>query len=390
MKLMKKTVAIVLAVAMLVLAVPFSTGAESVPTIKVNSVSAYPGDKVDVKIDISNNPGIISMLIKVEYDAENLTLTKITNGTTLPGPQHNVNQLSKNPVTINFADDTASENIISNGTIVTFSFDVKENAEIGKADVKVTYEEDNAGIYNFDLKPVHFDVENGGVTVLGKDLPKITAKDNSSVYDGKVKNITLSGVPEYASVKYTVDSKEFNGTKNVGTYNVTASVTAPGYNEKTVSAKLSITPKNLTVGGFETSSKQYDGTTYAPISSGAYLIGVVDGDNVSATFPERGTFASANVGKNIAVTYEQIKLGSSDASNYTLTQPTLKADITPVNLNVVARSYNIKLGEKIPELLYDITNEDDVVEGEEAVALTGALATKADGKKTGSFDITNV
>lgn len=386
MKFMKKTLAVVLAVAMLVLAVPFSATAASNPTITVSSTSAYPGKSAQVKIDISNNPGIIAMLIKVEYDATSLTLTKIENGTTLPGGQHSTTQLNKNPFIINFANDLATENITSNGTIVTLTFDVKEDAEIGNADVKVSYDNNNAGIYNIDMNTVDFDVVNGGVKVLGKDLPKITAKNKSVVYDGTVKNIDLTGVPDNASVNYTVDGEAFSGTKHVGTYNVTANVTAPGYNPKTVNATLTITPKTLTVKGLKAVSKQYDGTTVAQIdSTDAYFDGVIGTDEVFEDIPKVGTFASANAGKGIAVAIGNVGIGAKDAHNYTLTQPTLKADITPVDIAIEAKSYTIKKGQSVPSPLEYVITEGSLVNEND---ISGKLATKGDGKKEGTFDIT--
>ena len=68
--------------------------------------------------------------------------------------------------------------------------------------------------------------------------------------------------------------------------------------------------------------------------SGASLAGVLGSDVVTLGTDTTGTFATKNVGSNIAVT-TAMTLGGADAGNYTLTQPTgLTASITPYVLNL--------------------------------------------------------
>ncbi|NDB95958.1 MAG: filamentous hemagglutinin, partial [Verrucomicrobia bacterium] len=86
-----------------------------------------------------------------------------------------------------------------------------------------------------------------------------------------------------------------------------------------------ITAKPLTVTG-TTTGKQYDGGNSAPLS-GATLQGVINGDIVTLANNTSGTFASSAVGSNISVTTSFSLLGA-DKDNYTVTQPTLRGDIT--------------------------------------------------------------
>lgn len=90
-------------------------------------------------------------------------------------------------------------------------------------------------------------------------------------------------------------------------------------------APANITPKALTVVDQAAMGKEYDGTTIATLSGGA-LIGVIAGETVMLS--EAGTFATANVGSDIAVTAAN-SLGGTAAVNYTVTQPIgLSASIT--------------------------------------------------------------
>ncbi len=91
-------------------------------------------------------------------------------------------------------------------------------------------------------------------------------------------------------------------------------------------ADQSIIAKELTVTGASAANKEYDGTTSAVIS-GATLVGVVNGDDVTLTNATAGTFADANVGTGKTVTTAMTITGAA-IGNYTLTQPTLTANIT--------------------------------------------------------------
>ena len=70
-------------------------------------------------------------------------------------------------------------------------------------------------------------------------------------------------------------------------------------------------------------NKTYDGLTTATISSNGSLSGVVGIDSVSLNSGSASaTFDNANVGTTHTVTASGYTLGSGDASDYTLTQPT--------------------------------------------------------------------
>ena len=99
-----------------------------------------------------------------------------------------------------------------------------------------------------------------------------------------------------------------------------------------------ITAKSLTVSGITASNKPYDGTTTATISTNsAALVGVVSGDTVtlnkgSAT----GVFASKNAGNGVTVNISGLTISGSSASNYSLSQPTVTANITTLAITVTA------------------------------------------------------
>jgi len=142
----------------------------------------------------------------------------------------------------------------------------------------------------------------------------ITMADASFVYDGTAKSLTATSTNGLA-MTYTN-----NGKIEAGTYTVTATIDDASYSGSKT-ATLTITKKELTVVGLSAVNKTYDDTTAASITGGT-LSGIAGTDDVSATMPTSGTYASKNVGIGINISIENITLLGTKAGNYSLTQPT--------------------------------------------------------------------
>jgi hypothetical protein len=182
----------------------------------------------------------------------------------------------------------------------------------------------------------------------------------SKTYDGAAVAIlsggTLQGVVA-GDVVSLAQAGSFSN-KNVGTgKSVTAADTLGGSDASNYTLtqptglSADISAKALTVSGTAVASKTYDGTAVASLSGGT-LQGVVTGDVV--TLAQAGSFSNKNVGTGKSVTAADT-LGGSDASNYTLTQPTgLNASIAPLALQVV--------GLAVQDKVYDGTTAATVVD----------------------------
>ncbi|WP_281636612.1 beta strand repeat-containing protein [Flavobacterium marginilacus] len=221
------------------------------------------------------------------------------------------------------------------------------------------------------------------LTITPKALTITGAVTSNKVYDGTVTASvtagTLSGVISPDAVTLTL-SGTF-ATKNVGTGIVITSTSTLGgadagnytLTQPTLTAR-NITAKALTITGATTVDKVYDGTTTASVTGGS-LVGVVSPDVVTLT--QSGTFATKNVGTGIAITSTST-IGGADASNYTLTQPTLTAR------NITAKALTIT-GATTADKVYDGTTTASVTGGSlvgvvspDVVTLTlsGTFATK--------------
>ena len=93
--------------------------------------------------------------------------------------------------------------------------------------------------------------------------------------------------------------------------------------------------------GITVSNKTYDGTTSGTTGGTDTLTGVLGTDivTIGASGSIVSTFLSENVGTGITVNTTGFAISGADAGNYTLTQPTSLANITPAwsnrsNLNL--------------------------------------------------------
>ena len=124
-----------------------------------------------------------------------------------------------------------------------------------------------------------------------------------------------------------------------GTHSIRAVYTPTGvFAGSTGTLTQTVNQAVLTVSGITALNKVYIANTTATLNtSGAKLLGVVSGDTVNlGTSSATGTFASQNVGSGIAVAVAGLTISGAQASDYTLTEPTATANITPAALSITA------------------------------------------------------
>ena len=174
----------------------FAVGEDKM-TVSVESVVARPGDCVQVKIDIANNPGIASLKFNVDYD-DYLTLTNVEFNSafgsyvTAPTPYNNPQSLSMiSPLS----------DVISNGTFATLTFKISDNAPSDYvADIILTYDADD--VFNADFENVPLNVVNGYVEIGGTDTDIFTMQVGQVTVSGKTVyvDVILSNKPGLASL----------------------------------------------------------------------------------------------------------------------------------------------------------------------------------------------
>ena len=135
---MKKIISLIMVVLMVISILPVSVFAEEInqPKLSIDSTEATPGDTFDVNVTLKNNPGIVSANLKITFD-EGLTLVGATNGEAFSTltyiPPKQLSSTGRITSSCQFAwtgFDIADEDI-KDGTVLTLTFEMSEEAEIG-------------------------------------------------------------------------------------------------------------------------------------------------------------------------------------------------------------------------------------------------------------------
>ena len=107
------------------------SGETSAARLTVSSADAGPGETTDIQINLVNNPGIAYLEFIISYDPSKISLVGTKDGC-LSGWVINSESSDSKAVWVN-ADENSS-----NGTILTLSFKIKENAGAGSTTVSLT------------------------------------------------------------------------------------------------------------------------------------------------------------------------------------------------------------------------------------------------------------
>lgn len=142
----------VLVTGLLVHATRVNGAAASAPKLTLSNETANPGEDVSVAVDLSENPGLMVMMLHVSYDHTRLILTGAT-GVGLSGWDLSGDTL----LWLGNADSSY------NGTILTLNFRVPDTAEEGAAAVTITCNRGDMG--NHDEQTFLPVVTAGSVTV---------------------------------------------------------------------------------------------------------------------------------------------------------------------------------------------------------------------------------
>lgn len=225
-------------------------------------------------------------------------------------------------------------NLLSLSSDYTISY--TDNINVGQATITLS----GIGAYG-GSRTVNFNITPKPLTITG-------LTGGTKVYDGTT-DATVTGTPTLSGA-VSGDDVTIAGTPTYAYESADVSpdiaITATGFaldGAKKNNYSLSqprilggaITPKPLIITGLTGDNKVYDGTTTATATGTPALNGVVTADvsDVSITGTPSYTFASADVGTGIAITTTGFALDGAKKDNYTLSQPTLSADITAKPIN---------------------------------------------------------
>lgn len=254
-----------------------SAAGEVKVTSAANLTTAKPGDTVRVDLNLAENPGLISLHLRVNYDKDVFEFSSLENKQLFEVKPFEVS--GDGFYGINWADYTAAENYTFTGIVASVSFKVKDTAENGNYEFSITAVEDD--IMDYDLNQLPIILENTSVKVsdgLNDDatLKSLTVSNGTLApeFDPAVEEYTVAvpygkGVPTVAATandaKATVKITQATGYES-GKNEATVEVTAE--NKKTVKTyKITFTEINavlsaLTVNGASVTGFDPDVTSY--------------------------------------------------------------------------------------------------------------------------------
>ena len=132
------------------------------PALVVNGAKAKAGDKrVQIVIDVVNNPGILGMDFDLYYDDSVMTLVDAQSLLDLEGCVYTPAVYYKNPTT--FLWDFQDASWTQDGAALKLYFDIAEDAPAGKYEIKIMYSYGN--IFDADLQAIDLGVKNGNITI---------------------------------------------------------------------------------------------------------------------------------------------------------------------------------------------------------------------------------
>ena len=159
---MKKVVSALLIMLMLCNLLPFSAVAAGNGSISMGSASGAQGGSVTLNVNLTNNPGLVTITIKVSYDTSVLQLTKVSDPQLLVGAQ--LNPRYNSPYTISWVDGTTTVNNTKTGEIAAFTFKILDTAKVGDSTVTLQFVDS----YDTNYQENSFSASSGKVSVTCK------------------------------------------------------------------------------------------------------------------------------------------------------------------------------------------------------------------------------
>ena len=256
-------------------------------------------------------------------------------------------------VTVNETKDNTGNYVVIGTTVGTLT--------IKPASVTLTANSRNTDVYDGTEKTVTgFICKMGEQTVEGLTFAESVSASGSGTNAGDY-DVTFTGV----TVNETKD--------NTGNYVVTG----------TTDGTLTITAKEITIGGITAENKDYDGTTDAVlVYTGVTFTGKLDGETLTVT--ATGAFIDKNVGTGKTVNITGLTLGGTGAANYALAesgqQETATADITPASVTVTAENKTKGYGDDDPELTWTV----DGLQGADTKDVLTVSMSRTEGEDVGT------
>jgi hypothetical protein len=134
------------------------------PSITVSSVSAKPGDDVQVAVQLDNNPGVLGMILTAHFDETSCLLQSVENGDAFSGVLDLTTSKTLNSGGRFVWDGVdISQDNIKDGSVLLMNFSISKDTKEGQYPITLKYLDGD--IVDTNLEAVTPLIENGFINV---------------------------------------------------------------------------------------------------------------------------------------------------------------------------------------------------------------------------------
>ena len=204
MKQLKRVLSLFLALVLLVSSAPVDVNAtemeDSTETIiSVESKNVAYGEEVSIDVSIQNNPGILGATLEFTFN-ESLSLVNAVSGDAFSHLTMTKPGNYDSPCRFVWDGQECNEEDIKDGTILTLTFAVAEDAEIGTP-LAISVTAPNGDVCDNELNPIEVTTADGSVTVLNFEPGDVNG-------DGKVNVTDVISIRRYIVGGYDITLNE--------------------------------------------------------------------------------------------------------------------------------------------------------------------------------------
>ena len=155
----------------------------------VDRVTGNSGDTVTVKINLTNNPGIMALRFTVSYDASRLEIISVEDNEDIV-PFLTDTDLNNNPLVLLW--NLYTEEFTETGVLATLKFKIKDDATSAECPITVSYR--SADCIDVNLKKLDMKVTGGNITVIGGESGEESTDDSTTTDSTTTDSTTTDSV----------------------------------------------------------------------------------------------------------------------------------------------------------------------------------------------------
>lgn len=182
--------------------------------VSIETVKAKAGEEIEVPIRLKNNPGITSMRLTLDYDAEALKMIDFSFGEALASTNRASSAKYASPYS--FSMYSATQDIKDEGVIAVIKFKVKDDVDAGDYKINISY--DSQDIFNINGDSIGVNINSGAICVESFEAGDVNADGAVNMRD----IVLLQQVVNGWDVEYNKETADYNKDKKINMRDIVA------------------------------------------------------------------------------------------------------------------------------------------------------------------------